>query len=82
MNLTFMVARHTFATTIALLNDVPIETVSKILGHTKSSTTQKYARVVEKKTSNDMMQFRAKLKTNSKKGLVYTDTEYSHLKII
>jgi len=51
---TFHVARHTFATTITLMNDVPIETVSKLLGHTKLSTTQKYARVVEKKISKDM----------------------------
>ncbi|MEE9363705.1 MAG: site-specific integrase [Cellulophaga sp.] len=48
-HLTFHVARHTFATTITLLNDVPLETVSKLLGHTKLSTTQRYARVVEKK---------------------------------
>ena len=49
-NLTFHVARHTLTTTIVLLNDVPIETVSKMLGHTKLSTTQKYARVIEKKS--------------------------------
>tara|TARA_Y100000815_G_scaffold253530_1_gene258830 strand:+ start:1196 stop:2494 length:1299 start_codon:yes stop_codon:yes gene_type:complete len=55
-NLTFHVARHTFATTIALLNDVPIETVSKMLGHAKLSTTQKYARVIEKKISKDIHQ--------------------------
>src|SRR5690606_38727934 len=48
-NLTFHMARHTFATTIALSNGVPIETVSKILGHTKISTTQIYARVLEHK---------------------------------
>ncbi|MDF0708617.1 site-specific integrase [Flagellimonas okinawensis] len=57
-NVTFHVARHTFATTITLMNDVPIETVSKLLGHTKLSTTQKYARVVEKKISKDMMQLK------------------------
>jgi site-specific recombinase XerD len=81
-NLTFHVARHTFATTIALLNDVPIETVSKLLGHTKLSTTQKYARVVEKKISKDMIQLKAKLKINSRKSLEYTETAYSHLKIV
>ena len=80
-NLTFHVARHTFATTIALLNDVPIETVSKMLGHTKLSTTQKYARVVEKKISQDMMQLKAKLKS-SKKSLEYTETKYDHLRIV
>ncbi|WP_114491413.1 site-specific integrase [Candidatus Ulvibacter alkanivorans] len=53
-NLTFHMARHTFATTVTLSNGVPIETVSKLLGHTKLSTTQIYARVVERKVSDDM----------------------------
>lgn len=53
-NLTFHMARHTFATTITLSNGVPIETVSKLLGHTKIATTQIYARVIEKKVSEDM----------------------------
>jgi integrase len=53
-NLTFHMARHTFATTVTLTNGVPIETVSKILGHTKIATTQIYARVIERKVSDDM----------------------------
>jgi len=51
---TFHTARHTFATTVTLSNDVPIETVSKMLGHTKLSTTQIYARVLEHKIGEDM----------------------------
>jgi len=66
-NLTFHVARHTFATTITLLNEVPIETVSKMLGHTKLSTTQKYARVVEEKISLDMGKLSKRLGKNVSK---------------
>ena len=47
-------ARHTFATTVTLTNGVPIETVSKLLGHTKIATTQIYARVIERKVSDDI----------------------------
>ncbi|MFH4967427.1 site-specific integrase [Gaetbulibacter sp. M240] len=61
-NLTFHMARHTFATTITLSNGVPIETVSKLLGHTKIATTQIYARVLEQKLSQDMNVLRTHLK--------------------
>lgn len=60
-NLTFHIARHTFATTITLTNDVPIESVSKMLGHKDIRTTQIYAKVVEKKVSEDMKKLRNKL---------------------
>ncbi len=60
-NLTFHIARHTFATTITLSNGVPIETVSKLLGHTKIATTQIYAKVVERKVSEDMAILREQL---------------------
>lgn len=58
---TFHTARHTFATTITLANGVPIETVSKMLGHTKLSTTQIYARVLERKVSEDMLALNKRL---------------------
>lgn len=60
-NLTFHLARHTFATTVTLSNGVPIETVSKMLGHTKITTTQIYAKVVERKIGADMMMLEKKL---------------------
>mgnify|MGYP002335871669 CR=1 FL=1 len=60
-NLTFHLARHTFATTVTLSNGVPIETVSKMLGHTKIATTQIYAKVIERKVSEDMQALRKKL---------------------
>lgn len=62
-NVTFHVARHTFATTVMLSNGVPIETVSKLLGHTKLSTTQIYARVVETKISEDISNLLIRFKT-------------------
>ena len=62
-NLTFHIARHTFATTITLTNGVPIETVSKLLGHSSIRTTQIYAKVIEQKLGEDMNALRAKLDT-------------------
>lgn len=60
-NLTFHLARHTFATTITLTNGVPMETVSKMLGHSKISTTQIYSKVIEQKISEDMTNLRNKM---------------------
>jgi len=59
-NLTFHMARHTFATTVTLTNGVPIETVSSMLGHASLKTTQIYAKVIENKVSSDMLQLREK----------------------
>jgi len=53
-HLTSHLARHTFATTVTLNNDVPIETISKMLGHTSIKTTNIYARLLDKKIMNDM----------------------------
>lgn len=59
--LTFHLARHTFATTVTLTNGVPIESVSEMLGHKSLRTTQIYAKVVDKKVSEDMNILRKKL---------------------
>lgn len=52
--LTYHTARHTFATTICLTNGVPLETVQKLLGHKSIRTTQIYAKIVDKKLTEDM----------------------------
>lgn len=61
--LTFHIARHTFATTVTLSNGVPIESVSKMLGHTSIRTTQIYAKVVEQKLSEDMRKLEQRMST-------------------
>jgi site-specific recombinase XerD len=65
-HLTFHLARHTFATSVTLSNGVPIETVSKMLGHTSIRTTQIYAKVIEQKVSKDMAKLRNILDGNEK----------------
>jgi len=62
--LTFHLARHTFATTVTLMNGVPIETISKMLGHTKISTTMLYAKVTQTKIGMDMNLLQDRLDNN------------------
>lgn len=60
-NLTSHTARHTFATTVLLTNDVPMETTMELLGHTDIRTTQIYGKIVQKKISRDIELLRAKI---------------------
>ncbi|MEO9021811.1 MAG: site-specific integrase [Ginsengibacter sp.] len=66
--LTFHVARHSFAKTVALKNGIPLETVQMMLGHSKISTTQIYADVDEEKIADDMAGLEDKL--NKKRAII------------
>lgn len=62
INLTHHVARKTFASTVLLLNNVPMEVVSKLLGHSKMQTTQEhYGEIVQKQISEEIMKLNNKL---------------------
>ncbi|KJF45358.1 site-specific integrase [Draconibacterium sediminis] len=65
-DITMHIARHTFATSVTLANGVPIETVSKILGHTSLKTTQIYAKVLDQKISEDMDLLQTRLSEKKK----------------
>lgn len=66
--LTFHVARHTFAPTVTLDNDVPIESVSQMMGHKFIKTTQGYAKISNKKIMEDMKGVYDKYSTVTKEG--------------
>jgi len=70
--LTFHVARHTFATTVTMTNGVPMESISKMLGHKNMKSTQHYARIVDQKVGDDMKILADKLKGN--RSIVFTRT--------
>ncbi|MFN4149908.1 MAG: tyrosine-type recombinase/integrase, partial [Candidatus Sericytochromatia bacterium] len=64
-NLTHHTARKTFATTVLLYNDIPMEIVSELLGHSKITTTQEhYGKIIQKKVSDHMISLGEKLRKN------------------
>ncbi|MFT4154798.1 site-specific integrase [Parafilimonas sp.] len=73
--LTFHVARHTFAKTVALKNGIPLETVQMMMGHTKITTTQIYADVDEEKIMSDMTGLEDKLE---KKRAIILDGAFNY----
>lgn len=58
-------SRHTFATTVTLSNNVPIETVSKMLGHTDIKTTEHYAKLLDTRVASDMGKLEERLNVGS-----------------
>ncbi|WP_370898128.1 site-specific integrase [Chryseobacterium gossypii] len=60
--LTYHIARHTFATTVTLSNGVSIESVSKMLGHKNMRTTQHYAKILDSKVNEDMISLKQKFR--------------------
>lgn len=74
-NLTTHIARHTFATTVTLEHDVPLETVSKMLGHRSIRTTQVYAKVTQRKVSNNMLELIPKIFTDDGQLMIEESSE-------
>ena len=60
LNITYT-ARHTFATTVSLMNGIPLETVSKMLGHKYTTTTQIYAKVTNQMIGNAISRIEDKI---------------------
>jgi site-specific recombinase XerD len=78
--LSYHVARHTFATTVTMMNGVPIETVSKMLGHKNIHSTQHYARIVDKKVGDDMKLLAVKL--NGSSAIHFNNTNLESITVI
>ena len=72
-DMTFHKARHNFGTHITLSLGVPIETVSRMMGHKSISTTQIYAKVTDRKVDEDMK--RLKEQTKGRKINLYEEDE-------
>ena len=68
--LTHHVARRTFATTVLLFNNVPMEVVSELLGYSKMATTQQsYGKIVQRKVGEEMSKVNSRIQQNNKKGM-------------
>ena len=65
--ITFHKARHNFGTHITLSQGVPIETVSRMIGHKNIATTQIYAKVTDKKVDEDMKRLRTRTSSKANK---------------
>lgn len=71
LRIVFHTARHTYATEITLSHGVPLETVSRMMGHTSIGTTQIYAHVTDRKVDEDMK--RLKVVTAVQKINIYEE---------